>query len=169
MKLKYFAITLTAMISLILIDIAPMKAENDSDKMKKIFIINGDGTLTDTRTGLMWVQKPETEEYEWLNAVNYVTSLNKANNGKGTYGYTGWRLPRIDEIKFLIKDAAGTPASWLIENGFQNIQPSGYWSSTTYQADTPSAWSIDFSNGTDYGCTMAMNYMVLPVRINKKK
>jgi hypothetical protein len=168
MNLRYSVITLILMLSLFSVDSNPVKADDDAVKSKKIFIVNGDGTITDSRNTLMWVQKPERSEYEWMNAINHVKSLNKANGGKGTYGYKDWRLPRIDELKLLIKDSADTPASWLNSNGFENIQPGGYWSSTTYNADTPSAWSIDLSNGTEYGCAMAMNYMVLPVRRIKK-
>ncbi len=51
---------------------------------------NGDGTVTDNNTGLMWQQTPETEKMTYDEAIEYVENLELA-------GYTDWRLPTIKE------------------------------------------------------------------------
>ena len=51
---------------------------------------NGDGTVTDNNTGLMWQQTPPTEKMTYDEAVKYVENLKLG-------GYTDWRLPTIKE------------------------------------------------------------------------
>jgi hypothetical protein len=51
---------------------------------------NGDDTVTDNNTGLMWQQTPPTSKKTYDEAVAYVDSLK-------TGGYTDWRLPTIQE------------------------------------------------------------------------
>lgn len=56
---------------------------------------NGDGTVTDLNTGLMWQQDP-SEKMTCAEAVNKVSSFNLA-------GYSDWRLPTITELYSLIQ------------------------------------------------------------------
>ncbi len=51
---------------------------------------NGDGTVTDDNTGLMWQQTPPDHKMTYDEAVDYVDSLTLG-------GYTDWRLPTIEE------------------------------------------------------------------------
>ena len=51
---------------------------------------NGDKTVTDNNTGLMWQQTPESEKMTYDEAVEYVENLELG-------GYTDWRLPTIKE------------------------------------------------------------------------
>jgi hypothetical protein len=53
------------------------------------FLINGNGTVTDTVTGLMW-QQVDGGEMTIENAINYCDSLSLG-------GYTDWRLPTAHE------------------------------------------------------------------------
>ncbi|MFA6865532.1 MAG: DUF1566 domain-containing protein [Sphaerochaetaceae bacterium] len=52
---------------------------------------NGDGTVTDLNTGLMWQQTPDFTRYTYDEALEYVENLN-------TGGYDDWRLPTIKEL-----------------------------------------------------------------------
>ncbi len=56
---------------------------------------NGDGTVTDNVTGLMWQQDPGTAKKTYDEAVAGASSCN-------TGGYTDWRLPTIKELYSLI-------------------------------------------------------------------
>jgi len=60
---------------------------------------NGDGTVTDLNTGLMWVQDPG-EKMSYDEAVVGVDSFNLA-------GYTDWRVPNIKEL-YSLMDFRGT-------------------------------------------------------------
>ena len=51
---------------------------------------NGDGTVTDNNTGLMWQQDPPSDKMSYEEAVEYVENLELG-------GYTDWRLPTIQE------------------------------------------------------------------------
>ena len=51
---------------------------------------NGDGTVTDNNTGLMWQQTPPSDKMTYDEAVEYVENLEIG-------GYDDWRLPTIKE------------------------------------------------------------------------
>jgi len=55
------------------------------------FMDNGDGTVTDTKTGLMWANKDNGKDIDWSNAKGY------CENYRGA-GYTDWRMPTQDQL-----------------------------------------------------------------------
>lgn len=55
------------------------------------FIDNGDGTVTDNVTGLMWQQIPISESMSWEEAIEYCENLELA-------GYDDWRIPTAKEL-----------------------------------------------------------------------
>ena len=68
---------------------------------EKRFCDNGDGTVTDGETQLMWKQ---TDAYQdtskwtnWFMAEDYIKSLNI----KKFAGYTNWRMPTLEEAEEL--------------------------------------------------------------------
>lgn len=69
---------------------------------------NGDGTVTDLVTGLMWQEDPG-EKMTYSQAVAGASSLDLA-------GYSDWRLPSIKELYSLI-DFSGTDVSRCSEEG----------------------------------------------------
>jgi hypothetical protein len=52
---------------------------------------NGNGTVTDLNTGLMWQQTPDSMKPTWYGAQQYAENLTLA-------GYTDWRLPTVKEL-----------------------------------------------------------------------
>ena len=60
------------------------------------FTDNGDGTVTDNVTGLMWQQVPVSETFSWEEAQEYCESLELG-------GYDDWRAPTVKEL-FAIGD-----------------------------------------------------------------
>ena len=62
------------------------------------FVDNGDGTITDTLTGLMWAQSSSPGDITWQDAEIY--SRNPAMDSL-YLKYDDWRLPTIEELKTL--------------------------------------------------------------------
>lgn len=60
---------------------------------------NGDGTVSDLNTGLMWQQAHNSERLGYYDAVNKCSSLSLG-------GYSDWRLSSIDEL-YSIMDFSG--------------------------------------------------------------
>lgn len=96
------------------------------------FIDNGDQTVTDKHTGLMWQQVPSSAGYSWQEAVDYCNSLELA-------GYDDWRIPTLKELFSISDFSQGWPyidteyfhlASGLVTKDEQ------YWSSNFYHVGT---------------------------------
>lgn len=80
---------------------------------------NGDGTITDMVTGLMWQKSPDKDGDGDIDAADkktYVQAVSGASSCR-TGGYTDWRLPTIKELYSLII--------------FSGVDPSGYSGSST--------------------------------------
>lgn len=59
------------------------------------YVDNGDGTVTDQSTKLMWAQNDSTRRMDWLSALEYAKTSELA-------GYTDWRLPNNKELQSLV-------------------------------------------------------------------
>jgi len=98
---------------------------------------NGDGTITDTTTGLMW-QQAEAKAVTWEKALAYCERLDLA-------GYHDWRLPNIRELLSLVDECRTQPA--INTAYFPGCRPSVYWSGTTQARNVGFAWYVDFGQG----------------------
>ena len=108
---------------------------------------NGDGTVTDNSTGLMW-QKATAGPMNWNTAMNYASSLSLG-------GHSGWRLPSRDELHGLYRSPC---------TNMMNVESSRYWSSTTSASYRTVAWLIKFYNGHMDTCNKSSTYYVRAVR-----
>lgn len=100
------------------------------------FANNGDGTITDQATGLMWMQDDNAEAILWEDALAYA-------EGKEYAGYTDWRLPDVKELQSIV-DYTRCPAvtnsaalsalfgATAITNEAGEVDYPFYWSSTTH-------------------------------------
>ena len=70
------------------------------------FTDNGDGTVTDALTGLIWLKDGGCIKAKWENALTAVAGLNNRQGQNNCDGYTGnysdWRLPTVNELKSLV-------------------------------------------------------------------
>jgi len=104
-------------------------------------VINGDGTVSDTFTGLMW-QQAEAGEMTWEAARSYCEGLSLA-------GYADWRLPNSKELQSNVDYNMYDPAIDTVY--FPNAMSSNYWSSSVNAYDIGGAWGISFNYGSGSG------------------
>ena len=123
-------------------------------------IDNGDGTVTDTETGLMW-QQGEAGAMDWEAAITYCENLVLPVGG-----YDDWRLPNRNELQSLVDYSRHNPA--IDRTYFPGDMSSSYWSSTTKVDldDTGgSAYFVGFySGGVDGYGGKSGSYYVRAVR-----
>lgn len=143
------------------------------------FIDNGNGTLTDTMTGLVWLKLADcaTLSGTWANALAAVNSLTTGQCGLSDGSQAGqWRMPNRNELESLADRAQTNDAqyfdyTYLNKDGsvfqapiFTNyVEAQFYWTSTTDAADPTEAWtaySCDFGvydiPKTNVGYTLAV-------------
>ncbi len=103
------------------------------------FSDNGDGTVTDAATGLMWAQNDSGMGMNWEDALAYV----EQQNAETYLGYSDWRLPNAKELQSIVDytrspDTTGSAAIDPLFNATAIANEAGqadypfYWSSTTH-------------------------------------
>ncbi len=96
------------------------------------FSDNGDGTITDELTGLVWLKNGNAfGTLTWEQALESCSSLSSGNYGLSDGSRKGdWRLPNINELRSLEDYGEARPAL-PAGHPFTNIRQSLCWSSTT--------------------------------------
>ncbi len=114
---------------------------------------NGDGTVSDTATGLMWQKATAPGKYTWEQALAYCEGLSLS-------GYTDWRLPNVSELRSLVDDSFVSPAIDRLLAPY--TWSYGYWTSSPFSGRPSSAWFVSFYDTVRAGqCTTAMPWMML--------
>lgn len=118
---------------------APQAAVSGQEPIVARFVDNGDGTVTDRATRLMWVKNGWRSEFR--SALTWREAIDRAGRLK-LAGYQDWRLPTLEEWNSLLDPDRQFPA--LVEpNPFTNmISHMPYWSRTEY------AYGGDFTCNT---------------------
>ena len=95
------------------------------------FVDNGDGTITDNATDLMWAQNDSGEAMNWEGALAYAENATYA-------GYNDWRLPNVKELQSIADYSGVFPAIdssmfnlTEIVNEAGNADYPYYWTSTS--------------------------------------
>lgn len=110
------------------------------DTIAEHFTDNGDGTLTDNVTNLIWQKAPCPDTLSWEDALTYADTLT-------LLGDTDWRLPNIKELESLNDETLINPS--LNPAVFSVQTPVQYWSSTSLPNFPNKAWYLD----THFGIT----------------
>jgi len=105
------------------------------------YVDNGNGTVTDISTGLMWQQDTAPDTYNWQEALSYCEDLTLAE-------YDDWRLPNRNELQSLQDYSQYNPS--IDTAFFPNTVSSHYWSSTTDVGGPYYAWLVGFLDGYVY-------------------
>lgn len=95
-----------------------------SPSLSKRFNDNGDETVTDYKTGLMWTKNANLlgDTITFNEAFNYIEGMNEGKYPN--FGYTDWRLPTLREVQSLIDYTQHTKKGHKLPRGhpFHNVQ-----------------------------------------------
>lgn len=117
---------------------------------------NANGTISDTNTGLMWLQDDSLTPMDWENALSYAENFTYA-------GFSDWRLPNVKELQGIV-DYSYSPSATIaskigpainpifnctpITNEAGNSDYGYYWTSTSanFKSGEPYyyAWYVAF-------------------------
>ena len=119
---------------------------------------NGDGTISDSRTGLVGLKKPCFGKKPWKQAMSAATRLANGICDLTDGSSVGdWRLLTKAELPTLVE--------WEKSAAFVVEQGRSYWSSTSYADDTSFAWLMYPRDGyISYRDKTSSSYDVWPVR-----
>lgn len=129
------------------------------------FVDNGDGTISDFATGLMWQKTDSAKGLDWQGALSYAENLSLS-------AYDDWRLPNAKELQSIIdySRAPSVTQSAAIDPVFSissYIDPRGsvdypyFWTATTHlDGPSPGAMAAYLCFGSALG---RMNGRVLDV------
>ncbi len=126
------------------------------------FIANSNGTVSDTRTKLMWAAKDNGSDINWTNAKSY------CKNYRGG-GHKDWRMPTQDELAGLHdRDKTYPTPCGTDVHLTELIRLSCYWVWASETAgDTASGFN--FGDGDRFSTRQSgiNKFRVLPVRTGK--
>jgi hypothetical protein len=130
--------------------VANQKKHIDHQWQDSRYIDNGDETVTDKKTGLMWKQCPEGSSGSGCTTGNmgkytYKGAIEHADKKITFANHSDWRLPNIKELASLLAHDRRDPA--INRNLFPNTPGSDFWSS-----------SPDASSDTNYSYSWKLNF-----------
>jgi len=80
------------------------------------------GTVTDTKTRLVWQQTVSTQKQNWSNAKTYCAGLDS------TLGGSGWRMPTVKELLTVVDYSQTFPS--IDATAFPSTPADRFWSSS---------------------------------------
>lgn len=136
--------------------LAQIEAESEQLQRYKAsvagYVAHGDGTVTDTKTQLMWMQCAEGQEglqceghvlqYPWEMAMRIPEHLNSRG---GFAGYNDWRLPSLLELQSLVRTGERPT---ICAEAFPNASDALFWSSTLVKEGGREACNVYFGTGS---------------------
>ncbi len=103
------------------------------------FVNNGDGTVTDTKTGLMWSTKDNGNHINWTDARSYCQNYSGGD-------HTDWRMPTLAELKTLYDPVTQNNRGYHITT-FVSTTAESCWASETRGNE---AARFNFTYGQEY-------------------
>ena len=119
-------------------------------------ISNGDGTVTDVDTGLIWQETDDNVRRTFTSAFFYCQNLNLAGN-------SSWRLPNIKQLVSIVDYTRENPA--IDETIFPSTKNDAYWSSTSSASNPASVViGVGFRTGGFFSFPIEADMFVRCVR-----
>jgi hypothetical protein len=150
MKMKKIVVAAFAAVLLA----GPAQAQTCNDHIQAVapdsrYTNHGNGTVTDTATGLMWKQCVEglsgpvcasgaAQTFAWQGALQHA-------QGHSFAGYSDWRLPNINELSSLVEERCYGPS--INTTLFPNTPSECFWSSSPSTDYSDGAWGVRFDSG----------------------
>ena len=156
---KVFVLSLALIGTLALSSPALAEAPQNSPAEKiwsqdKRFVDNGDGTITDTKTNLMWMKQDSHQHtghwITWAGAFDYV----KKANENGFANHYDWLMPTLDDLKTLFEpdktnsQQVGREMKIHVDPIFAK-EGSGIWWALEANGHF-NAFGIEFNNGSKF-------------------
>ncbi len=130
------------------------------------FLHNANGTVSDRRSGLMWMRCSVGQSWSGQTCLGEPRLLDwrgaNAERGNSFLGSSDWRLPTLEELQTLVycskgisrkgstagTACGGTPMRPTIDlRAFPNTSTGSYWSSTLSMSPNKGARYVDFYDG----------------------
>jgi hypothetical protein len=153
------------------------------------FADNGDGTVSDYRTGFQWEKKTNLDDtpnpadphdadntYTWSTTIGgtapngtiFTDFLDKLNGGLGANtcfaSQCDWRLPTFEELRSLLVESYPCDTSPCIDPIFGATLENSYWTFTTVAGAPVSARRVDFYDGYDDSALKDIGKFVRAIR-----
>jgi uncharacterized repeat protein (TIGR01451 family) len=136
------------------------------------FTVNGNGTVSDSSTSLVWDQCPyglsgsacatgTAFSGDWASALTNATQANAVSYK----GFTDWRVPNVAELESIAKIdsyTVGVPA--IDTTAFPGTPLDWFWTSTTYMPFPSNALIVYFYDGYSSASHKSSTYYVRLVR-----
>ena len=140
---------------------------NSATVLPATYSDNGDGTVTDPATGLMWMRCSMGQTWTGVtcDGIADTYTWDVASTLPITTSFAGqsdWRLPNMRELQTIVDRAKFNPA--VDSAAFPNTPASSFWSSTTYPDISTGAWNVNFGGGDVHGIDKGATLQVRLVR-----
>lgn len=112
------------------------KASSKQVTLPRYSMEDGNESVMDHKTGLVWQLADDGKYRKWAVAQMYCQDLVLG-------GKSDWRLPSINELQTIIDYSRSYPA---IDPVF-SCSSDFYWSNTPYEIDSSAAWDVLFDDG----------------------
>jgi hypothetical protein len=114
------------------------------------FVDQGNGTITHSRTGLMWKRCAEGQTWSAGTCTGSASGLSwsgalQAAVSARLGGYSDWRLPNVKELQSIVEERCYNPA--INESIFPRTRGVYFWSASADASQSNFAWFVLFYDG----------------------
>ncbi|HUG70824.1 MAG TPA: DUF1566 domain-containing protein [Pirellulaceae bacterium] len=127
---------------------------------------NGDGTVTDRETELIWLEDANAfGELPWAQALRETDNLSHGLHGLSDKSQVGdWRLPNVNELQSLLDLTNKSGPAISAGNPFKKLAAANYWSSSSVAAFPALGWYVAMAVGPPVFDLKINSMRVWPVR-----